>query len=63
MSSARSIGSSAVATMARSGCVNLNRVSATIRKMASAEQNSILLNAEGPWRKKGGGVRSSFGWP
>src|SRR6187455_1787243 len=36
----------------------LKRPSATIRKTASAEQNDSFVSDDGPWRKKGGGVRS-----
>ena len=58
MRSERSNGFSTVATTVRSGCVIFSRVSATIRKIASAEQNDSLVNADGPCRKKGGGVLS-----
>src|SRR5205085_101724 len=44
--------------MVRIGWVSLKRVSATIRKTASAEQKVSLVNADGPCRKNGGGVRS-----
>src|ERR1019366_10102962 len=47
-----------VATVARTGWVMRKRVSATMRKSASAEQKHSFVSAEGPWRKKGGGVRS-----
>ena len=37
---------------------HFNRVSATIRNSASALNTVSLDNADGPWRKKGGGVLS-----
>jgi hypothetical protein len=47
-----------VAITARNGSVTRKRVSATIRKTASAEKKLSLVSADGPCRKKGGGVRS-----
>ena len=47
-----------VATVARIGWVMVKRASATIRNTASAEQNDSFVSDDGPWRKKGGGVRS-----
>ena len=47
-----------VATVARIGCVIVKRASATISSTASAEQNDSFVSDDGPWRKKGGGVRS-----
>src|SRR3954470_18607518 len=48
-----------VATAARSGCVSLKRVSATMRNSARALNTISLDSADGPCLKKGGGVRSS----
>src|SRR5512140_1356023 len=53
-----SIGYSAVAITARSGCEMRKRASATIRNSASALQTISLDSAEGPCLKKGGGLRS-----
>jgi hypothetical protein len=47
-----------VATAARICCASVKRASATIMKSASAEQKESFVRADGPWRKKGGGVRS-----
>jgi hypothetical protein len=47
-----------VPTPARTDWARVKRASATIRKRASAEQKESFVRADGPWRKKGGGVRS-----